>query len=75
MDVLQADALSSTYVRKFKTKNGFATAFGLVGGAFIGFPVGQAIGGGDPVWEVALIGVGALAIAIPLSVSANKDIE
>jgi len=74
-DVLNEDADASVFVGRYKTKNVGSTALSLVGGGLIGFPLGQAIGGGEPQWVLALAGVGVLAIAIPIAISANKDIK
>jgi len=74
-DVLNEDVEASAYVRRYKTKNVTGAILGGAGGALIGFPLGQAIGGGDPQWAIALAGVGVLAIAIPIAISANNDIK
>jgi len=74
-DVLNEDIEAADYVGKFKTKNTIGAVLGGFGGAFIGFPVGQAIAGGEPQWIMALSGLGVLAIAIPITISANKDIK
>ncbi|MEQ9298571.1 MAG: hypothetical protein RIF33_08410 [Cyclobacteriaceae bacterium] len=49
-----------------------ANIFGFIGGFLIGWPIGTAIGGGDPNWILAGAGVGAIAIAIPLTSAGNK---
>lgn len=74
-DVLNEDVEASRYVGRYKTKNVLGAILGGAGGALIGFPVGQAIGGGDPQWLLALAGVGVLAIAIPIAITADKDIK
>lgn len=43
-----------------------------IGGALIGWPLGTAIGGGDPEWALAGIGAGFLAIGIPVAVIGQK---
>ena len=73
--VLNSDYESAEYVGKFKTKNTIGAILGGFGGAFIGFPIGAAIAGGEPQWIMALAGVGVLAIAIPVGISAGKDIR
>lgn len=74
-NVLKNDYESGKYVRKYKAKKTIGTVLGVVGGAFIGFPVGQVIVGSDPQWVVALAGIGVLVIAIPLAISTDKDIR
>lgn len=44
---------------------------GFMGGACIGWPLGTAIGGGDPQWAIAGIGAGLIAIGLPLSIIAT----
>ena len=48
---------------------------GYAGGFLIGYPVGTAIGGGEPKWAMAGIGAGLLIIAIPISSGANKKVK
>jgi hypothetical protein len=43
------------------------------GGFMVGWPIGTAIGGGDPEWAMAGIGAGLIVIAIPLSLKFNKQ--
>lgn len=74
-DILNRDNESADYVGKYKTKNTIGAVLGGFGGAFIGFPVGQAIAGGEPQWIMALAGVGVLAIGIPIAISAGKDLR
>ena len=50
----------------------WATILGGVGGSFIGFPIGTAIGGGDPKWELAGAGVALILIAIPINNNYNR---
>ena len=52
-----------------KTNFDVGTVFGAIGGALVGYPIGTYLGGGEPVWELAAIGVGFIAISIPFSVA------
>ena len=38
----------------------------------VGHSIGTAIGGGDPEWALAGVGAGLIAVAIPISSSANN---
>ena len=49
-----------------------AMIFGYAGGFMVGWPIGTAIGGGDPNWVMAGIGAGLIVVAIPLSQNFNK---
>jgi len=57
---------------KAKKDNSFAQIFGAAGGLLIGWPLGTALGGGEPKWYLAGIGVGFVAISIPLSINFKK---
>ncbi|HEY9178263.1 MAG TPA: hypothetical protein VIN07_11250 [Flavipsychrobacter sp.] len=52
-----------------------ANVLAIPGGALIGWPLGTAIGGGDPEWYLAGIGVGLVAIAIPLDIVGKRRCE
>ena len=49
-----------------------ATIMGGVGGFMVGWPIGTAIGGGEPNWVMAGIGAGLIVFSIPLSQNFNK---
>jgi len=65
------------YQLALKGKSGYSTSnvLGFIGGFMIGWPLGTAIGGGDPSWALAGIGAGVLAVAIPLQSSASKKLK
>lgn len=49
-----------------------ANIMGFAGGFMIGWPIGAALGGGDPNWLMAGIGAGIIAASIPFSIKFNK---
>ena len=51
---------------------GLAAVIGGVGGFMVGWPIGTAIGGGDPNWTLAGIGAGLIIVSIPITHSFNK---
>uniref|UniRef100_UPI003216684B hypothetical protein n=1 Tax=uncultured Draconibacterium sp. TaxID=1573823 RepID=UPI003216684B len=51
----------------------FATIMSGAAGFMIGYPVGTAIGGGDPNWALAGIGAGLILVSIPISQKFNKQ--
>ncbi len=71
--VLQANPEASKLFQKAKPNATAATIFALAGGALVGWPVGTAIGGGKPSWELAGIGAGLIVISIPFSAGFNKN--
>lgn len=52
-----------------------ASVFGFAGGFMVGWPIGAAIGGGDPSWAMAGIGAGLIAIAIPFNSAYSKHAQ
>lgn len=60
-------------IRKSRSNASLSNGLGLIGGLMIGFPLGTALGGGDPVWAVAGAGVVLVGISIPLSLAAKKN--
>lgn len=50
-----------------------ANIIGGVGGFMVGWPIGTAIGGGEPNWTMAGIGVGLIVVSIPISQKFNKQ--
>jgi len=50
-----------------------ATIISGAGGAFIGYPIGTAIGGGEPNWLLAGIGAGLVVISIPITQKVNEQ--
>lgn len=59
-------------IKKAQSKTTLASIIGFAGGGLVGWPIGTAVGGGDANWTLAGIGAGLIAIAIPISSSANK---
>ena len=59
-------------IKKAQSNTTLASILGFAGGGLIGWPIGTAIGGGDPEWALAGVGAGLIAVAIPISSSANK---
>ena len=55
-----------------KSNKTWSTIIGGIGGALVGFPLGTAIGGGDPEWTLAAIGTGLIVVAIPIANGYNR---
>lgn len=58
-----------------KSSYSAANVLGFIGGFMVGWPLGTAIGGGDPEWGLLAAGAGVLAVAIPISVSSTKKMK
>ena len=59
-------------MKSAQSANIFATIIGGVGGFMVGWPLGTAIGGGDPNWVMAGIGAGLIVVSIPISQKFSK---
>lgn len=75
VDVMKTNQEAYDLALKAKSSYDASTAIGFVGGFLIGWPIGTAIGGGDPNWGLAAAGAGVLVIAIPIMSSANKKMD
>lgn len=65
--VLESNPQAFEKVKSVKSKYGFIMGLSYVGGSFIGYPLGQFIGGGEPLWPLAGIGAVIVAIALPMA--------
>ncbi|MEX0996333.1 MAG: hypothetical protein WDZ45_04750 [Flavobacteriaceae bacterium] len=64
-ELMASVPLALEEIKKARTNEVFSRIFGVLGGAFVGYPIGREIGGGDPEWILAGIGAGLIAISIP----------
>ncbi|SDL47250.1 hypothetical protein SAMN05421823_106117 [Catalinimonas alkaloidigena] len=55
-----------------KSKSDVASVLGFIGGGLVGWPIGTALGGGQPNWALAGVGAGIIAVSIPFTASYNK---
>lgn len=69
---LRKDERAFEEIKKARNAKGFADFMGGVGGALVGWPIGTAIGGGDPNWALAGIGAGLIAVSLPILASYRK---
>jgi hypothetical protein len=70
--ILKENAEAYKVYKKSRTSYTFAMIFSGTGGFLIGWPLGTAIGGGDPNWALAGIGAGFVAIGLPLAFNSDK---
>ena len=71
-NILSANPSAYKMIKEARSSASFAGILSCAGGFLIGYPLGTAIGGGEPKWAMAGIGAGLLIIAIPISSGANK---
>jgi hypothetical protein len=66
---LGEDARSSQHIAAYKGWRTASLLLAAAGGALIGWPVGEALGGKrEPMWELAAIGGGLATVSFPLGV-------
>lgn len=59
-------------IQSAKSAYTMAMISSYAGGFLVGWPLGTAIGGGEPNWTMAAIGAGLIGVAIPFSQRYNK---
>lgn len=62
-------------VNSAKSNQNWGVILGTAGGALVGFPIGTAIGGGDPEWALAGAGAALILVAIPIVNGYNKKMK
>lgn len=70
--VMEGNLEAQSLIKKAKANNVTATILGGVGGFFIGYPIGRAIGGGEPYWSLVGVGLGFVGLSVAISASANS---
>ena len=74
VNVMESNPEAYELALKAKSGYGAGSAISFIGGFLIGWPLGTALGGGDPNWGLAAAGAGVLVVAIPIMSSANKKL-
>ena len=71
-EVMKDNKQAFDLMKSAKSNQTWGMILGVAGGGLVGFPVGTAIGGGEPKW--ALVGVGAAFIvaSIPIVKAVNR---
>ena len=75
LEVCKTNQVAYPEMKKAKTNNDLANVFGGVGGFLIGWPIGQALAGGDANWTLAGIGVLVIGVSIPFSMEFKTHAE
>ncbi len=73
--IMRNNSESLKYLKKVQTSSMISFGLGYIGGFLIGWPIGTAIGGGEPNWYIALVGCGIVATTIPLLNSSNRNLK
>ena len=73
LNKMSGNQVAYDYMKKAKTNYDVAQVLGGIGGFMVGWPIGTAIGGGEPNWTMAAIGGGIVLLALPLNHGFNKN--
>jgi len=73
VSITEGQIQADIYMKKAKLNSDWASVFGVIGGALVGWPVGTALAGGDPNWVLAGAGAGFIAISIPFAIGYKKN--
>lgn len=65
LDITVADPKAYEEMRIAKRNYDVGYAFNFAGGFFLGWPLGTAVGGGEPEWGLAGVGFGLTMVSIP----------
>lgn len=68
---IQAFKLYKSSMKNFSTGN----VLGFIGGGLIGWPIGTALGGGEPKWGLAAVGAGLTILSFPIYSNAKKKLN
>jgi hypothetical protein len=76
LDKLAKERDSAPHVQRARALTTVAVILAAAGGALVGWPLGQKIGGNQsPTWELAYAGAGAIVVAIPLEICALSSVN
>ena len=73
VDAVKANEQAYSQIQSAKSTYTFASIIGFAGGFMVGWPIGTALGGGEPNWTMAGIGAGLIVVSIPISQKFNKQ--
>ncbi|WP_157972278.1 hypothetical protein, partial [Pleomorphovibrio marinus] len=72
LDIMRDSPGAYEEMRTAKVNYDVAQVMGFIGGGMIGWPLGAALGGGDPNWLLAGIGGGIVLSCIPMVTAYSK---
>ncbi|TRX65905.1 hypothetical protein [Carboxylicivirga sp. M1479] len=72
---METNELAYEQIKAAQSTNTLTSILGFAGGFMVGWPIGAAIGNGDPNWAMAGIGAGLIVVSIPLSQKFNKQVR
>lgn len=72
-DAMSSNEQAYKEIKAAQSTYTLATIVSGIGGFMVGWPLGTAVGGGDPNWTLAGIGVGLIVISIPINQKFNRQ--
>ncbi|PKL78657.1 MAG: hypothetical protein CVV25_10735 [Ignavibacteriae bacterium HGW-Ignavibacteriae-4] len=75
LSLMEKDSEEFELMSSGKSTGGLVTVLSTIGGGLIGWPLGTYLGGGEPNWNIALIGGAFVVISIPFAIGADNDIK
>ncbi|MFD2247842.1 hypothetical protein [Pontibacter ruber] len=70
--VLESNPEAKKELKIAYRNNAPATILSYAGGFLIGYPIGAQLGGGEPNWKVAGVGLGLMALSFPFTSAIRK---
>jgi len=67
VDIMESNTAVYDQMKRAQTNYGWATVVGGAGGFLIGWPLGTALGGGDPEWGMLAAGAVLVGVSIPIT--------
>jgi hypothetical protein len=74
-NIVEPNAAAYQEIKSIRPTFSLVMVLSAVGGGLIGWPIGTSLGGGEPNWTLAAIGVGCCAIAIPVSINLDNKLK
>jgi len=71
-ETMKSNESAYRLIQHARSRNRVANVFGFVGGGLIGWPVGAYLGGGEPNWTLAGVGLAVVFVSISMSSTASK---
>lgn len=72
VDVMRPNEQAYMQIKSAKSTYTLAAIVGATGGFMVGWPLGTALGGGEPNWVMAGVGAGLIVVSIPITQNFNK---
>lgn len=72
LNIMASNEEAFNVFKKAKANYDAAQVIGFIGGFMVGWPLGTALGGGEPQWGIVAGGAGALLLSLPFSSEFKK---